>query len=784
MTAKKLAAADVALPRFEPGDAADGDAFSLSSHARAREALEFGLSVKGPGFNIFVLGEDHSGRMTATFEFMCAIMNQRPAPDDWVYLNNFAHPHNPKPHRLPAGVGRRFRERMTALVPQLRDALMRAFGSEEYQAEVHGRGERVRAELSKRMDALNADLKGHGLELLRTPDGQITIAVVEDGKPVGLDTLSKERRAEVERLGEDFAEKLTEVTRWGAMRQGELASSLKELERQVGDSAVRELLDQVAQDFSDHPGLVDWLTEMRADVLDNLSRFVGREAEATQGAEAPPERHYGVNLLVDRADHPCPRVVLEGNPTYENLFGRIEYRQLEGGLETDFTLIRGGALHQANGGLLVLRAESVAANPFVWESLKGALRDRSIRLEEPQRVGTFPIAGAPRPDPIPLDLKVVIVGTPRWYYTFFSLDPGFRSYFKVKADIDGDMEASSDNLTHYAGLIRRMARQQVGTACSDEAVVRLLGVAARWATDRGKLSARFEQTADLMTEAVTPTDGDDTSVITEAAIDAAMAQRRQRNARVEDRMHEGIRRGTTMIDTTGAVVGQVNALTVRDMGDHTFGTPARVTARASVGRRGVTNIERESALGGPIQQKGVMVLQGFLAGRFARRIPMSFNCSITFEQSYGGVEGDSASIAELLAILSDLSGLPLRQDLAVTGSVNQRGQTQAVGGVHYKVEGFFRTCIEAGGLTGSQGVVLPAANEANLVLRDEVAEAVAEDRFSLWSIESVDEAVELFTGTPAGVPDAEGAYGTDTVYGRVMAQLESFDRILAERVRG
>jgi predicted ATP-dependent protease len=302
---------------------------------------------------------------------------------------------------------------------------------------------------------------------------------------------------------------------------------------------------------------------------------------------------------------------------------------------------------------------------------------------------------------------VVIVGTPRWYYTFFSLDPGFRSYFKVKADIDSDMEASFDNLALYAGLIRRMARQQAGAACTDGSVARLLGVAARWAADRGKLSARFEQAADLMSEAVNQADGGDAPVITEAATDAAMTRRRQRNARVEDRLHEGIRLGTMVIDTAGAVVGQVNALTVRDMGDHAFGTPARVTARASVGRRGVTNIERDSALGGPIQQKGVMVLQGFLAGHFARRIPMSFNCSITFEQSYGGVEGASTSIAELLAIVSDLSG----QALAVTGSVNKRGQTQAVGGVHYKVEGFFRACVEAGGLTGSQGVVLPAANE-------------------------------------------------------------------------
>ena len=633
------------------------------------------------------------------------------------------------------------------------------------------------------MEEFGAELKVHGLDLMRTPDGRLSIVAVSENEVVEIGSLPPERRQELEGLRGELSEKLEKVTRWGAGRQAELVQSLRELEREVGDAAVGELIDAVMTTFAPYHGLARWLTEMRVDVLDNLALF---RADASGDGTGPnlksPEARYAVNLLVDHGDHKCPSVVLEANPTYENMFGRIEYRQIEGGLETDFTLIRAGSLHRANGGILVMRADAVAGNAPVWEFLKGALRDRQVRVEELQRVGTLPIAGAPRPDPIPLEIKVVIVGSPHWYYTFFSIDPGFRTHFKIKADIDGEMDATADNVALFGGLIRRMARERAKATLEPTAVTRLLGVASRWAAHRGKLTARYELIGDLICEAACRGDGTCATVLGEDDIIATMVKRRRRNARVEDRLHEGITRGVVMIDTQSAVVGQVNALTVRDMGDHAFGTPARVTARASAGRLGVINIERDILLGGPIQQKGVMVLQGFLAGRFARHFPLSFSCSITFEQSYGEVEGDSASIAEFLAVVSDLSGLALRQDLAITGSVNQRGQVQAIGGAHYKVEGFFRTCQEKG-LTGGQGVVIPAANEINLVLRDDVVEAVADGSFHIWIIETIDEAIELFTGVAAGTPDDDGVYPPDTVYGRVMAQLQTFDRILAERAR-
>ncbi|MGH6954717.1 MAG: Lon protease family protein, partial [Alphaproteobacteria bacterium] len=701
---------------------------------------------------------------------------------DWVYLNNFRRQHRPKPYRLPAGIGRRVRDRLVAIVPQLRDTITAALASDVHQERIRAEREKAREEIARRIEALRHEAEASGFELAQGAQATIVLQAAEKIISAAAE-LPPDKRSALEASAKRLSDALTEINRWATQRQAELLEWSHEHDREAADLAIQGLLDELRAEFGHYRGLARWLTEMHVDILDNLDLFRPKEGEAGAKGE-PPERHYGINLLVDHGDDAHPSVVLEANPSYENLFGRMEYRQIEGMLQTDFTLIQAGSLHRANGGILVLRAESIAGDPLAWQFLKGALRDHEIRVEELHRAGSVPVAGAPRPKPIPLDIKVAVVGAPRWYYSFFSTDPDFQTYFKVKADIDADMDATPANLGCYAGLIQRMAEAHGGAQCEAGAIKRLLGVAARWSAQRNKLTARFELIEDLVSEAALLCDGPGARVIPEQAVVTALLNRRRRNARAEDRMQETIARGTLMIDTAGAVVGQVNALTVRDLGDYSFGSPARVTARASVGRRGVINIERDVALGGPIQQKGVMVLQGFLAGHFARLMPLSFNCSITFEQNYGEVEGDSASLAELLATLSDLSGVPLRQDLAVTGSVNQRGQAQAVGGVHHKVEGFFRTCLETSGLSGSQGVVIPAANELNIVLHDEVAEAVAQGRFHILSVSTVEDALEVLTGASPGELGLDGAYPADSLYGRVTAQLQSFDRILAERERG
>ena len=792
MSAKKLDAAAAGMPVHAVSQASTGsevDVFSLSSHARAREALEFGLIASDPGFNIFVVGEDRSGRMSTTQSFLREAVAGKQKPGDWVYLNNFRISNEPIAALLPAGVGLSLLDAMVTLIPQLRDALTQAFSRDEYQQRVQEESEQMRGSVNAAIEGARKEALEQGLSIVQSPQGLMVVSLGEDNKPRDISQLPDEERASIEAAAQQISDRLTEINRGAARQQAKFAERMRELNRQVAEAATDGLLDEFAAQFIEQPSLNRWVIAFRADVLDNYMAFLGPPGEGADGSSGPgqqppverPEDRYAVNLFVDNSAATHPPVVLESNPTYTNLFGRIEYRQIGGMLQTDFSLIRSGALHQANGGILVLRAEALAANGDSWLQLKGALRDGQIRVEEMHRAGGVPIAGAPKPQPIPLDVKVVIVGAPNWYYTFFSIDPEFQAYFKVKAEIDPDLEATTQSVACYATLIQGFAARHDGASCQDDALQYLLGYASRLAFDRTKLSARFELIEDIINEAAYLTDGGKGSPIGRAAVVAARSNRRNRNARIEDRIHESIRRGTVMIATEGAVTGQINGLTVRDLGDHAFGAPARVTARTSIGRRGVTNIERETLLGGPIQQKGAMVIQGFLAGLFARRVPMSFNASITFEQSYGGVEGDSASLAEALAILSDLSGVPLRQDLAVTGSVNQRGEVQAIGGLTHKAEGFYRTCVETGDLTGTQGVVFPASNEPSLVLDDDICDAVVAGRFHVWSVETVAEALELFTGETAGVANANGDYPVESIYGRIAERLVEYDRILEDR---
>jgi len=790
MTVKKLDAAAAGMPVHAVSQASIGsdvDVFSLSSHARAREAMEFGLIASDPGFNIFVVGENRSGRMTTTLSFLREAVADQEKPGDWVYLNNFRLSNEPIAAQLPAGVGRSLRDAVSTLIPQLRDAFAQAFKREEYQQRVQEESEQMRAGVNTEIESVRKEAKGQGLSIVQSPQGLMVVSLGEDNKPRDVNQLPDAERLAIEAAAKQINDKLTEINRGAVRQQSQFVERMRDFNRQVAEAATDGLLDEFSAQFSEYPSLNRWVVAFRVDILEKYTTFLASPGEGAGGGPMPqppverPEDRYAVNLFVDNSATTQPPVVLESNPTYTNIFGRIEYRQIDGMLQTDFSLIRPGALHQANGGILVLRAEALAANGDSWLALKRALRDGQIRVEEMHRAGGVPIAGAPKPQPIPLDVKVVIVGAPKWYYTFFSVDPEFQAYFKVKAEIDPDLEATGQSASCYATLIQGFAARHDGASCQADALQYLLGYASRLAFDRTKLTAQFELIEDIVNEAAYLTEGGKGSPISRAAVVAARNNRRNRNARIEDRIHEGIRRGTVMIATEGAVVGQINGLTVRDLGDHAFGAPARVTARTSIGRHGVTNIERETLLGGPIQQKGAMVIQGFLAGLFARRVPMSFNASITFEQSYGGVEGDSASLAEALSILSDLSGVPLRQDLAVTGSVNQRGKVQAIGGLTHKAEGFYRTCVETGGLTGTQGVVFPASNEPSLVLDDDIIEDVAAGRFHVWSVETVADGLELFTGETAGVADANGDYPPESIYGRIAERLVEYNRILENR---
>lgn len=788
MAADPIAPDAAGIPEhMAPTPAASADVFALSSHARAREALELGLAMREPGFNVFVVGDDRSGRMTATLDFLRDEMSKRSAPPDWIYVNNFRRPHRPRPIAVRAGVGRRFRDRVAALIPQIREGLAHAFGEEAAQAEFRREQEALAAEISAKIEALRTEARESGLDLAQTPQGMQIVRSGGDDAPDWM-SLPEEDRRKIEAAGRNLGQKLAEFNRWAAERQQNVAEQAQGMSKEIASDAIALLVDGAKVEFAEHTVLARWLDDLKEDAVTRLQIFAPQPPGQPGGPMIePPERRYAVNLLVDHGDDEHPNVVLEPNPTYQNLFGRMEYRQVGGIVETDFSLIRAGALHRANGGVLVLRADALAAQGLSWQFLKGAIRDGAIQMEELHRFNGIPIAGAPRPKEIPLNLKVVIVGAPQWYYTFFSVDPEFQAYFKIKADIDADMEATDANLSGMAAVVQAMAEKRGSCACSDAALQELFGYSSRWAGDRTKLSSRFERMDDLIAEAVgiAKRAGRKDTIEVED-IRAARSARLRRNGRVEDRSQEMIRRGGVKIDVTGTVIGQVNGLTVRDIGDHAFGGPSRVTARASIGRRGVVNIERDVAMGGPIQQKAAMILHGYFAGQFARRTPLSFTASMTFEQNYGGVEGDSATLAEAVAIVSDLAQMPVRQDIAITGSMNQFGVAQAVGGVHYKIEGFFRTCEEAGALTGAQGAIVPSSNLDQLLLDTDVTDAMAAGKFHVWSVETVAEALELMLDAPVGAADAAGDYPADSIYGRVQATLRAFNEelIRAERLLG
>jgi predicted ATP-dependent protease len=712
--------------------------------------------------------------MTSTLEYLREAMAGRPTPDDWVYLNNFMHPHRPRPVHLPAGDGRELRDHMAVFVRRLARLASQIFEDEAYRGAVEKLAMQVRSDLDTRLNALRAQAKAAGFDLLQTAEGFALALVDAEGHQVMAGNASPAQQQAAQEIGHA----LSELTREAAKRQSALIGEVANFNRRIAGNAIGPLVGELRSKYAEHKLLVAWLDALERDLLDNLDQLRAAAASGLAGI-AMLEQRYGVNLLVDRSEASGPEVVVEPNPDFDTLFGKIEFRQIEGVLSTDFSLIRPGALHRANGGVLVLRAEALAFNPALWNALKAVLRDGEINIVEHRPSPPVPIAGAPKPKPIPFRARVVLVGSPQWYYSYFTADPQFQLLFKVKADIDPEMPADAHNLACYGGLATRMAKPFNGRFTED-GLAAVISIASRIAGDRDKLSARFEEIEDLVAEACDCLACEE-PLIDRKSVIGAFERRRRRNARVEDRLQEEIARGTLIIDVDGSDIGQVNGLVVQDYGDHTFGLPARVTARASVGRTGLINIERDVDLGGPIQQKGVMVLQGFLAGHFARRMPLSFDSSVTFEQSYGGVEGDSASVAETLAVLSDLAQVPLRQDIAVTGSMNQKGEVQAVGGVLYKVEGFFRACVERGKLTGKQGVLVPVANERHLVLRDDVAEAVAAGKFHIWSAVLIEDAIELLTGLKAGTPDAAGTYPEDTLYGRVQRALAQFDESLIAR---
>ena len=750
------------------------------------------MDVRDGGFNIFISGSAGSGRRTTARGYLQQVASAQPVPDDWVYVHNFADPYRPRAIRLAPGEGDKLHGRMSELIAAARREIPRAFDSENYER----RKGHIVSRLQQRQQALYArvqeDAQAKAFTIEVTPSGIITVPIA-NGQPISqeqYEQLPKEAKEDIERRGRDVRERMEQALHQGRKLEKETAGKLRQLEREVALFAVGHLFEEMQHQYQDQPKLLEYLKEVQEDIPNHLDDFrgvkqEGQPAVSLDGEAALREERlarYKVNVLVDNsATHGAP-VIEEYNPVYYNLMGRLEYESRLGMMTTNFTQIKAGALHRANGGYLLLEAQDVLTSPMVWESLKKALETREARIENMgEHLSPVP-ASTLRPEPIPLQVKVVLIGSPVIYYLLYAQDEDFRKLFKVKADFAPDMGRSEQNVLGYGGFISGQVRERGLRHFHKGAVARIVEQGSRLVEDQYRLTTRFSEIADLLVEASFWAGKNKHDLVMAEDVDRAIGHKEYRSSLVEERVRQLIEDGTIMIDVEGAVEGQVNGLSVAMYGDYSFGTPSRITARTSIGTAGVVNVEREIKLSGPIHSKGVLILSGYLSGKYAQDYPLALSATLTFEQMYSEVDGDSASSAELYSLLSSLSGLPVRQDIAVTGSVNQYGQVQAVGGVTQKVEGFFEVC-KVRGFTGDQGVILPEANVKTLMLKDEAVQAVRDGKFHIWSVRSVDEGIELLTGIPAGNRAGDGSYPTGTVHQLVDSRLRQYARRLNEYAR-
>ncbi len=756
---------------------------------RAIDAIAFGLEISSPGYNLFVAGPAGSGRESTILGFLQRFAPTRPAPSDWVYLYNFDQPDQPNAIRLPQGRGRKFAADIDGFLQAAQRDIPRAFESEDY---VRRRREAL-SELSQRRDALFNQLQSYardqGFAIEITPTGIVTVPISQ-GKPLSdeeFQRLSDELRQEMEQRGRELQERIADTLRQVRQLQKVATERVRQLDHDVALFAVGPHLDELREEYSDQPEVLTYLDQVQSDLPEHLDDFRTGESEAQQQAPLSSlpgmqrEEHlarYSVNLFVDNDDFKGAPVIVERNPTYYNLTGRIDYRATFGALVTDFRQIKPGALQRANGGFLVLHVLDVMSNPFAWEALKRSLICAEVTIENLGEQYTALPTVRLRPEPIPLDIKVILLGPPEVYYLLYRADPDFQQLFKVKADFAPDMDWNDEHLSSYAAFISRRVREERLRHFDREAMARVIEYGARLREDQRKLSSRLRNIADMISEASYWAGKAGHDIVQAADVDQAIARWKYRSNLIEERIQEMIDNGTIMIDTTGARAAQVNGMAVIDLGGYPFGKPSRITARVSPGRGSVQSIEREIELSGPIHSKGFLILSGYLAGQYSQQYPLSLSATITFEQSYDEVEGDSASSTELYVLLSALAGLPLHQGIAVTGSVNQHGEIQAVGGVTPKIEGFFAVC-KAKGLNGEQGIIIPAANVPNLMLDEEVIDAVQAGKFHIWAVRTVDEGIELLTGQPAGQRDPDGQYPEGTVHRLVEERLLAY----AERLR-
>jgi len=755
---------------------------------RAVRAIDFGVDMPSYGYNIFAVGRPGSGRTTAVRQFLDRRAAQRPVPADWCYVYNFQDSRRPKAISLPAGRAMELRDEMDRLVHHLRLEIPRAFEGEYFEQRRREITVGLQQKQQEMLRGLEKYLNERSFALVRTQMG-LGILPMLDGKvlsPEEYEKLNPETKKTLESSRLELQEQYDKTMRQTRELDRKGKQALEDITQELAGFVVDQVLDDLKESYSDCPRVLGYLDAVRGDVVQHTSDFMPAAEEEkvsfplSRGQEARRMDRYKVNVLAEKSASVCAPVIIEDNPTYHNLVGRIEHRAVFGAMVTDFTQIRAGALHRANGGYLVVEAKNLLVNPSAWDGLKRALRNREIKIEEMAQFYGLVATATLEPEPIPLDVKVVIIGDARLYQMLFALDEDFRELFKVKAEFAGIMPRDEQGCLDYASLVGDICRGEGLCHFAPSAVTMIIDEAARLANDQHKLTTHFADVADLVRESSFWAQRTNHELVLAEDVRKAIDERTHRLDLAAERYVDTIQEGIILIDTEGEAVGQVNGLSVIELANFEFGLPSRVTAKTYAGRGGVVSIERQVKMSGPIHDKGQLILASCLASRFGQQRRLSMSASLTFEQLYSGVEGDSASSTELYALLSSLSDVPIKQNLAVTGSVNQFGQVQAIGGANAKIEGFFNVCKTCG-LTGKQGVLVPRSNVRHLMLRDEVVDAVAEAKFHIYAVSTIEEGIELLTGRPAGEADDDGDYPEDSVYALVQAKMDKFAEAMEER---
>jgi len=779
---------DPAVFDFETTASVPGDIVIIGQE-RAVQAIDFGVGIASSGFNVYALGYPGTGRTTTLRTFLDRVAAGEPVPNDWIYVYNFADPNRPNAISLPPGTAAELRRDMQELVSDLLREIPRAFESEDYEKQQESIVRTMQDQRNQAFVQLEHRVNERGFTLLKTAMG-MGIAPVLNGQvltPEAYQQLDAGTRQDIESRQQTLQGEMAETMR--AIRDLEKTTKrrLHDFDREIASFAVGHFIEDLRQKYGQIEELPDYLDAVRADIVENVAGFKTQE-DTPEGLAAAMQtgqreallKRYVIQVIVDHSQQQGAPVVFEANPTYGRLIGRIEHRAEFGALVTDFSMIKAGCLHRANGGYLVIEVRGLLANPLAWEALKRALKNRCIRTEEMgtqlQAVSTVTL----EPEPIPLDVKVLLIGDPMTYYMLHDYDEDFSKLFKVKADFGAHFERSPESCHHYAQFIAARCNEEGLLPFDRQAVARVIEHGARLADHQEKLSTRFGEIADLVREASYWAKHRGGQKTTGQDVQMALDQKIYRANRTEEQIQELISEGSIRVDVEGEVVGQVNGLSVLSLGDYAFGKASRITVRTYTGRTGVVSLDREAKLSGRIYDKGLLTLNGYLGGKYATSAPLSLSASISFEQLYDEIEGDSASSTELYALLSSLSGLPLKQGIAVTGSVDQQGNIQPIGGANEKIEGFFLTCQHLG-LTGDQGVILPEQNVVNLMLRAKVRQAVAEGKFHIYPVRMVDQGIEILTGVPAGEANQDGDYPEDSVHGRVVARLEEIAENLKDK---